>query len=50
LGVIGVAAGAPRYPLWGFLAAVGMGKLLKFLVFAYACAYSIQWIINVFRV
>jgi hypothetical protein len=48
--VIGVAAGALRYPLWGFLAVVGMGKMLKFLVFACACTYSIQWIIDIFRV
>lgn len=46
--VIGVAAGALRYPLPGFLAVVGVGKLLKFTVFAYACAYGIQWIINLF--
>jgi len=36
--------------MWSFLAVVGVGKLLKFLVFAYARAYSIQWIIDVFRV
>ena len=40
--IIGVAAGALRYPLWRFLGVVLVGKLIKFLTFAYACAYSIE--------
>jgi len=35
--VVGIAAGALRYPVWGFLAVVWVGKLFIFLVFAYAC-------------
>ena len=46
--IIGVAAGALRYPLWRFLAVVCVGKLIKFLTFAYACAYSIEWLTGLF--
>jgi membrane protein YqaA with SNARE-associated domain len=40
----GVAAGALRYPLWGFLSVVLAGKLIKFLILAHACAFGIRWI------
>lgn len=46
--VIGVAAGALRYPLWRFLAVVWAGKLIKFITFAYACSYSIEWLTGLF--
>ena len=46
--IIGVAAGALRYPLWRFLAVVCVGKLIKFVTFAYACTYSIGWITELF--
>ena len=46
----GVAAGALRYPLWRFLAAIWPGKLLKFLMIAYACSYSIESILRFFRI
>ena len=39
----GITAGALRYPLWGFLAVVLVGKLVKFVSLAYACAWSISW-------
>ena len=45
---IGVAAGALHYPLWRFYAVVGVGKLIKFLAFAYACTYSIEWLTDLF--
>ena len=48
--LVGVAAGALRYPLLGFLSVVWVGKVMKFLIFAYACAYSIEWITDVFGV
>ena len=49
--VVGIAAGALRYPVWRFLAVVWVGKLGKFLTFAYACSHSIDWLTeNVFRV
>ena len=48
--VVGIAAGALRYPVWRFLAVVWAGKLLKFLVFAYACAAGADWLTRVFGV
>ncbi len=48
--VVGIAAGALRYPVWRFLAVVWVGKLRKFLILAYACAYSIDWLTDLFRV
>ena len=48
--VVGIAAGALHYPLWRFLIVVWAGKLLKFLTFAYACANSIEWLTDLFRV
>ena len=48
--VVGIAAGALRYPIWRFLIFVWAGKLLKFLALAYACAYSIDWLTGVFGV
>ena len=46
--IVGVAAGALRYPLWRFLAVVCVGKLIKFITFAYACSYSIEWLTGIF--
>ena len=48
--VVGIAAGALRYPVWGFLAVVWVGKLLKFLVFAYACQAGTDWLTGIFGV
>ena len=48
--VVGIAAGALRYPIWRFLVILWAGKFLKFLTFAYACAYSIDWLTGVFGV
>ena len=45
----GITAGALRYPLWGFLAVVLVGKLLKFIAIAYACAWSIPWVADLIR-
>ncbi len=46
--VVGIAAGALRYPVWRFFIVVWFGKLGKFLVFAYACAYSVDWLTGLF--
>ena len=46
--IIGVAAGALRYPLWRFFVVVWAGKLIKFVGFAYACSYSIGWLTGLF--
>ena len=47
--IIGVAAGALRYPLWRFFVVVWAGKLIKFITFAYACSYSIEWLTGLFE-
>ena len=46
--IVGIAAGALRYPIWGFLAVVWTGKVLKFLIFAYACAAGSDWLTGLF--
>ena len=46
--VVGIAAGALRYPIWGFLAVVWVGKVFKFLTFAYACEAGSDWLTGVF--
>ena len=40
----GIAAGSLGYPISRFLLWVGIGKLAKFLVFAYACRQGISWL------
>ena len=46
----GVTAGALRYPLERFLAVVLAGKMLKFVGFAYTCAFSADWLVRFFPV
>ena len=46
--VLGLAAGALRYPIWSFLGVVWVGKTVKFVTLAYACAYSIGWLTDTF--
>ena len=46
--IVGIAAGALRYPILGFLAVVWAGKVLKFLLFAYACAAGEDWLTDLF--
>ena len=48
--VVGIAAGALRYSIWGFLAVVWTGKVLKFLIFAYACTAGADWLTGVFGI
>jgi membrane protein YqaA with SNARE-associated domain len=38
----GMAAGALKLPLWKFLVACSIGKILKMLIFAYAGYYSVS--------
>jgi membrane protein YqaA with SNARE-associated domain len=40
----GMASGALKLPIWKFLIACAIGKVLKMLMFAYAGYYSINWI------
>lgn len=42
----GFAAGSLGYPISRFLLWVGFGKLVKFLVFSYACRQSISWLVD----
>ena len=46
--VVGVAAGALRYPIWRFLAVVWLGKIIKFGAIAYACTYGVGWLLEYF--
>lgn len=48
--IAGIAAGALRYPLWRYLVFVGMGKMVKFFIIAYACHLSLQNLKGVFGV
>ncbi|MFN8414234.1 MAG: VTT domain-containing protein [Anaerolineales bacterium] len=45
----GIAAGATKIPLWKFLFFCWIGQLIKMSIFAYAGAYSIDWIANLYR-
>ena len=40
----GMASGALKLPIWKFLIACVIGKILKMLLFAYAGYYSIGWL------
>lgn len=48
--IAGAAAGALRMPLAKFLFWVWIGKTLKMLLFAYAGAYSVDWLLHIFGV
>ncbi len=44
----GMASGALKLPLWKFLLACAIGKILKMLMFAYAGYYSVSWLTGLF--
>ena len=44
----GMASGALKLPLWKFLLACAIGKILKMLMFAYAGYYSVAWLTGLF--
>jgi membrane protein YqaA with SNARE-associated domain len=44
----GMASGALKLPLWKFLIACSIGKILKMLIFAYAGYYSVSWLTGFF--
>lgn len=44
----GIAAGIAKIPLWQFLLACWIGQTIKMALFAYAGAYSIDWVTNFF--
>lgn len=45
----GIAAGIARIPLWQFLLACWVGQTIKMALFAYAGAYSIDWITGLYK-
>ena len=45
----GMSAGALKMPLHKFLSACLLGKIIKMWIFAYAGAYSINWLVNIMR-
>ena len=44
----GIAAGISKMPLWRFLLFCWFGQLIKMAMFAYAGAYSIDWLVKLF--
>jgi uncharacterized membrane protein YdjX (TVP38/TMEM64 family) len=44
----GMAAGALRFPLWKYLTAAGLGKVIKNIVFAYGGSLGIDWLARFF--
>ena len=47
--IAGIAAGIAKMPLWRFLLFCWIGQLIKMAMFAYAGAYSIDWIASVYK-
>lgn len=45
----GIAAGIARIPVWQFLLACWVGQTIKMAMFAFAGAYSIDWIANFYQ-
>ena len=46
--IAGVAAGIAKMPFWKFLLFCWAGQLIKMAIFAYAGAYSINWLEKLF--
>jgi membrane protein YqaA with SNARE-associated domain len=44
----GMAAGVLRFPIWKYLVAAGLGKVIKNILFAYGGALSLDWISRLF--
>jgi membrane protein DedA with SNARE-associated domain len=47
--VAGIAAGIAKIPVWKFLLACWVGVTLKMMIFAYAGAYSIDWVASFYE-
>ncbi len=45
----GIAAGVAKIPVWKFLLFCWIGQIIKMALFAFAGAYSIDWIANFFQ-
>jgi uncharacterized membrane protein YdjX (TVP38/TMEM64 family) len=44
----GMAAGALRFPVWKYLVAAGLGKVIKNILFAYGGALGLDWLSRLF--
>jgi uncharacterized membrane protein YdjX (TVP38/TMEM64 family) len=45
----GIAAGVAKIPVWKFLLFCWVGQLIKMAIFAYAGAYSIDWLASFYK-
>ena len=45
----GMVAGALRFPVWKYLLAAGLGKVIKNILFAYAGEFGIGWLAELFK-
>lgn len=45
----GIAAGIAKMPVWQFLLACWVGVTIKTMIFAYAGAYSIDWVAGLYK-
>lgn len=45
----GIAAGIAKIPIWQFLLACWVGVTIKTLIFAYAGAYSLDWVARLYE-
>ncbi len=46
--IAGIAAGVTKIPVWKFLLFCWVGQIIKMSIFAYAGAYSIDWLAKLF--
>jgi membrane protein DedA with SNARE-associated domain len=47
--IAGIAAGIAKMPMWKFMLACWIGQTIKMCIFAYAGAYSIEWIAKFYQ-
>jgi uncharacterized membrane protein YdjX (TVP38/TMEM64 family) len=45
----GIAAGVAKIPIWKFLLFCWVGQIIKMAMFAYAGAYSIDWLVGFYK-
>ena len=45
----GIAAGVTKIPIWKFLIFCWIGQIFKMAMFAYAGAYSIDWLVSFYK-
>ncbi len=47
--IAGIAAGIAKIPVWKFMLACWIGQTIKMTMFAFAGAYSIDWVTNLYK-